>query len=129
MVVQIHIVELACVDGFDNVVPVDFENTSVKCNAGSATHVNGGTWEIEIDESGNDRYCTILWEGLLAQQFYDVEEVLLGGAVGSTNTAIGMLSFLLGLIFWTWNRHFRNQRVDNSPESYGNQIRWNRNMV
>ena len=95
---DIVLIEIWGVDGFDNVVPVDFENTSVKCNAGSATHVNGGTWEIEIDESGNDRYCTILWEGLLAQQFYDVEEVLLGGAVGSTNTAIGMLSFLLGLI-------------------------------
>jgi hypothetical protein len=35
---------------------------------------------------------------LLAQTFFDVDEVLLGGAVGSTNTAVTMAAVLLCLL-------------------------------
>ncbi len=86
------------VDAYDNIVEIDHQNTTITCTAGDAIHVTSGTWEIEVSQSGNDRSCTILWQGLLAQNFFDVDEVLFGGAVGSTNTAIGILTFLLLLI-------------------------------
>ena len=63
--------------------------------------MTGDTWEVEITTAGNDRYCTIMWNGLMAKNFFDVESVLLGGAVGSTNTAMGLGAFLLSLILVT----------------------------
>ena len=92
---DIILIDVWGVDAYDNIVQIDHLNTTVTCTAGDATHVTGGTWEVEVSESGNDRACTILWEGLIAQSFFDVDEVLFGGAVGSTNTAIGMLTVLL----------------------------------
>ncbi|MEK9696841.1 MAG: hypothetical protein VW270_13860, partial [Candidatus Poseidoniales archaeon] len=92
---DIILIDVWGVDTYDNLVEIDHLNTTVTCTAGDATHVTAGTWEVEVSESGNDRACTILWEGLIAQNFFDVDEVLFGGAVGSTNTAIGMLTVLL----------------------------------
>ena len=92
---DIILIDVWGVDTYDNIVQIDHLNTTVTCTAGDATHVTAGTWEVEVSESGNDRSCTILWEGLIAQNFFDVDEVLFGGAVGSTNTAIGMLTVLL----------------------------------
>ncbi len=89
------------VDMFDNVVEVDAENTTISCTSGSAKHVTGDTWELDISSSGNDRSCNILWSGLISQNYFDVESVLLGGAVGSTNTAMGLGIFLLTLILVT----------------------------
>jgi hypothetical protein len=56
---------------------------------------------LDISSSGNDRSCNILWNGLLSQNYFDVESVLLGGAVGSTNTAMGLGIFFLTLILVT----------------------------
>ncbi|MED5291264.1 MAG: hypothetical protein VX778_03460, partial [Candidatus Thermoplasmatota archaeon] len=42
---------------------------------------------------------TVTWNGLISQQFYDVESVLLGGALGSTNTAVSIIIVLLLMIF------------------------------
>jgi hypothetical protein len=95
---DIILIDVWGVDAFDNIVAIDHQNTTITCTAGDAVHVTSGTWEIEVSESGNDRSCTILWQGLLAQNFFDVDEVLFGGAVGSTNTAIAILTFLLLLI-------------------------------
>jgi hypothetical protein len=63
--------------------------------------VTTDTWEVEITSAGNDRSCTILWDGIIAQNFFDVEAVLLGGTVGSTNTAMGLGAFLLSLVLIT----------------------------
>ena len=57
------------------------------------------TWEIELEEAGTDRSCTVAWQGLISQQFYDVESVLLGGALGSTNTAMSIGLIFLLMIF------------------------------
>ena len=38
---------------------------------------------------------------MVTQAFFDVESVLLGGAVGSTNTAMSIAAVLLGLILTT----------------------------
>jgi hypothetical protein len=89
------------VDIFDNIVEVDAENTTVSCTSGPAEHVTSDTWELDASTAGNDRSCSILWSGLISQNHFDVEAVLLGGAVGSTNTAMGLGIFLLTLILVT----------------------------
>ena len=85
-------------DVFGNTLSIPKANTSISCTAGSASFVTNGTWEVEIDNGGTDRSCTVSWSGLLAQTFFDVEDVLLGGAVGSTNTAMTMAAVLLLLL-------------------------------
>ena len=85
-------------DAYGNTLSIPKENTSVTCTSGPASFVTNGTWEVEIENGGTDRSCTIRWSGLLAQTFYDVDEVLLGGAVGSTNTAMTMAAVLLFLL-------------------------------
>jgi hypothetical protein len=90
------------IDSYGNEITIDAENTTISCNAGPTTHVTADTWEVEITTAGNDRSCTIMWDGIIAQNFFDVESVLLGGAVGSTNTAMGMGAFLLSLILITF---------------------------
>ena len=88
-------------DSNGNTIAVDPENTTISCTSGSSSFVTGDTWEIEISKSGLDRSCNIVWNGLVAQVFFDVESVLLGGAIGSTNTAMTIAAILLGLILIT----------------------------
>lgn len=85
-------------DVYGNTLTIPNANTSVSCTAGDVRFVTNGTWEVDVSSGGTDRSCTIRWNGLLAQAFFDVEEVLLGGAVGSTNTAMVMAALLLGLL-------------------------------
>ena len=85
-------------DMYGNTLSIPKENASVSCTAGPTSFVTNGTWEVDIQNGGTDRSCTVRWSGLLAQNFYDVEEVLLGGAVGSTNTAMTMAAVLLILL-------------------------------
>lgn len=93
------LLEVFGVDGFGNELSIPFNgNTSVDCNAGTDTFVTNGTWRIDVNSGGTDRSCTIRWNGLLAQTFFDVDEVLLGGAVGSTNNAMALASVLLCLV-------------------------------
>jgi hypothetical protein len=89
------------IDSFGNVVEIDAKNTTITCTAGPTSYVTSDTWEVEITSAGNDRSCTILWDGIIAQNFFDVESVLLGGAVGSTNTAMGLGAFFLSLVLIT----------------------------
>ena len=93
------------VDLFDNSVTVDAKNTTVSCTSGSAVHVTSDTWELDVSAAGTDRSCNIYWtqggNRLISQNYFDVEAVLLGGAVGSTNTAMGLGIFLLTLILVT----------------------------
>ena len=93
--------QLQGVDEFGNLVIVEPENTTVSCSAGKATYVTSDTWELNVNSAGDDRSCTVNWNGLITQRFFDVEPVLFGGAVGSTNTAMTLASFLLGLILVT----------------------------
>jgi hypothetical protein len=86
-------------DSQGNRVEVVPEQTSITCSSGKASHVKSDTWEIELEEAGTDRSCTVAWSGLISQQFYDVESVLLGGALGSTNTAMSIGLVFLLMIF------------------------------
>jgi len=85
-------------DAFGNTLTIPRSNTSVTCTAGDVGFVTNGTWEVDVTTGGTDRSCTVRWNGLLAQTFFDVDEVLLGGAVGSTNTAMAMAALLLCLL-------------------------------
>ena len=85
-------------DEYGNMLTIPRDNTSVTCTAGDVAFVTNGTWEVDLENGGTDRSCTVRWNGLLAQTFFDVEEVLLGGAVGSTNTAMTMVALLLTLL-------------------------------
>jgi hypothetical protein len=85
-------------DMYGNTLSIPNANTSVSCTAGDVRFVTNGTWEVDVSNGGTDRSCTVRWNGLLAQTFFDVDEVLLGGAVGSTNTAMTMAALLLGLL-------------------------------
>ena len=80
---------------------VEPENTTISCTSGSDKHIILDTWELDITKSGLDRSCSITWNGLVTQAFFDVESVLLGGAIGSTNTAMSIAAVLLGLILTT----------------------------
>jgi len=89
------------VDINNNKVSVEPENTTISCTSGSDKHIIFDTWELDITKSGLDRSCSITWNGLVTQAFFDVESVLLGGAIGSTNTAMSIAAVLLGLILTT----------------------------
>ena len=69
------------IDSNGNTVEIEPENTTISCTSGSSSFVTGDTWEIDISKSGLDRSCTISWNGLFAQHFFDVESVLFGGTV------------------------------------------------
>ena len=89
------------VDVNNNRVSVEPDNTTISCTSGPDKHIILDTWELDITKSGLDRSCSITWNGLVTQAFFDVESVLLGGAVGSTNTAMSIAAVLLGLILAT----------------------------
>ena len=96
---EVTLITVWAEDSQGNRVEVNPEQTSLSCTSGKATHVKSDTWEIELEEAGSDRSCTVTWNGLISQQFYDVESVLLGGTLGSTNTAVSLIIALLLLIF------------------------------
>ena len=89
------------VDINNNKVAVEPENTTISCTSGSDSFITSDTWELDVSKSGLDRSCSISWNGLVTQAFFDVESVLLGGAIGSTNTAMTIAAVLLGLILVT----------------------------
>ena len=96
---EVTLITVWAEDSQGNRVEVNPDQTSLSCTSGKATHIKSDTWEIELEEAGSDRSCTVTWNGLISQQFYDVESVLLGGTLGSTNTAVSIIIALLLLIF------------------------------
>ena len=96
---EVTLITVWAEDSKGNRVEVNPEQTGLSCTSGKATHVKSDTWEIELEEAGSDRSCTVTWNGLISQQFYYVESVLLSGALGSTNTAVSIIIGLLLMIF------------------------------
>jgi uncharacterized membrane protein len=96
---EVTLISVWAEDSQGNRVEVNPDQTSLSCTSGKASHVKSDTWEVELEEAGADRSCTVTWSGLISQQFYDVESVLLGGALGSTNTAVSIIIVLLLMIF------------------------------
>jgi len=96
---EVTLITVWAEDSQGNRVEVNPDQTSLSCTSGKASHVQSDTWEVELEEAGSDRSCTVAWSGLISQQFYDVESVLLGGTFGSTNTAVSIIIGLLIMIF------------------------------
>ena len=96
---EVTLITVWAEDSQGNRVEVNPDQTSLSCTSGKASHVQSDTWEVELEEAGSDRSCTVAWSGLISQQFYDVESVLLGGTLGSTNTAVSIIIGLLIMIF------------------------------
>ena len=85
-------------DNADNEVSIDDENFSVGCTTGDVLLVQNGTWEVETQEAGDDHACTVKSNGLVAQKFFDVQPVLLGGNLGDTNAALSFMLVIMILI-------------------------------
>ena len=96
---EVTLLKVWAEDSQGNRVEVVPDKTSITCSSGKASHIKSDTWEIELEDAGTDRSCTVAWQGLISQQFYDVESVLLGGALGSTNTAMSIGLVFLLMIF------------------------------
>jgi hypothetical protein len=65
---------------------------------GSAKHITGDTYEVEVDQAGQFQSCNVNWNGLVAQKFFDVDAVLFGGGLGSTNSALSMILIIVFLV-------------------------------
>ena len=96
---EVALITVWAEDSQGNRVEVNPDKTGVSCTSGKASHVKSDTWEIELEQAGSDRSCTVEWNGLISQQFFDVDSVLLSGALGSTNTAVSIIIGLLLMIF------------------------------
>jgi hypothetical protein len=90
MMIRIH-----AVDEVGNIVTVPEDETEISCTTGPASHMAGDTYQIVISESGTSQSCTIKWNGMIAQRFFDVEAVLFGGSLGNSNTALSLVSVIV----------------------------------
>ena len=86
------------VDSFGNVITLDSGDVEVDCTSGRSKFVTGNTWEVNLDTAGRDRKCTVTADGLVAQYYFEVDNVLFNGLLGSSNTAVSLISVLLGLV-------------------------------
>ena len=77
---------------------MDPSEVDVECTSGKDEYVTGNTWEIDLNVAGRDRKCTVGAEGLVAQYYFEVDNVLFNGLLGSSNTAVGLISILLIMI-------------------------------
>jgi len=90
------LVDVHGVDVHGNLVEVDDASVRVTCTAGGVDHLVDGTWVLDLDRSGDDRSCTVTsTEGLIAQTWFEVDAVLLGGVFGSSNTVVSLAGLLL----------------------------------
>lgn len=84
------------VDVHGNLVSFTKEDVSLSCNAGSISHLVDATWVVDLRKAGTDRSCTAETnDGLQAQTWFEVESVLLGGALGSSNSVVSLGGALL----------------------------------
>jgi len=88
------------VDVHGNLVSFTEADVSLSCNAGSVSHLVDATWVVDLRKAGTDRSCTAETEdGLQAQTWFEVESVLLGGALGSSNSVVSLGgALLIGLL-------------------------------
>ncbi len=91
------IIRVYSIDSAGNIVPVIPDEVEIRCTAGNARHISDDTFEITLDESGQSESCTIKWNNLVAQSFFDVDPVLFGGGLGNSNTALTLVSIIIFL--------------------------------
>ena len=84
------------VDVHGNLVSFTKADVTLSCNAGSVNHLVDATWVVDLRKAGTDRSCTAeTSDGLQAQTWFEVESVLLGGALGSSNSVVSLAGALL----------------------------------
>lgn len=84
------------VDAQGNFVGVDDVSVDITCTAGKVDHLVEGTWSLDLERAGDDRSCTVTsTEGLIAQTWYEVDAVLLGGVFGSSNVVVSLAGLML----------------------------------
>jgi hypothetical protein len=92
------LITVTALDSAENEVVFDPSKITVECSAGKVSHLINNTWELEVDDSGTDHACMVKMDNLVAQRFFDVETVLLGGSLGDTNAALSMIMLIIFLL-------------------------------
>jgi hypothetical protein len=92
------IITVTALDSAENEVVFDPSKITVECSAGKVSHLTNNTWELAVDDSGTDHACMVKMDNLVAQRFFDVETVLLGGSLGDTNGALSMIMLIMFLL-------------------------------
>ncbi|MGB1589626.1 MAG: hypothetical protein ACPHDO_04745 [Candidatus Poseidoniaceae archaeon] len=112
------ILRIYALDQAGNIVPVPDSEVTIQCTSGSATHVSGDTYILKIDQAGQSQSCNIYWNDLVAQRFFDVGAVLFGGGLGSTNTALTMVSVIVILFIAIMMILVKRIRPQQQKENY-----------
>jgi len=112
------ILRIFALDQAGNTVPVPDSEVTIQCTAGSATHVSEDTYILKIEQAGQSQSCNIYWNDLVAQRFFDVGAVLFGGGLGSTNTALTMVSIIVILFIAIMMILIRRIRPEKQKEDY-----------
>ena len=110
------IIRIYGLDQAGNIVQVPSTEVTLQCTAGSTKHVSDDTYILTIDKAGQSQSCNVLWDDLVAQRFFDVDAVLFGGGLGSTNTALTMVSIIILLFVAIMMVLIRRIRPDTSRE-------------
>jgi hypothetical protein len=92
------ILRVHAIDQAGNRVEVPQSELTIACTVGPAAHITGDTYEVEVDQAGQFQSCNVLWDGLVAQKFFDVDAVLFGGGLGDTNSALTMVIIIVILV-------------------------------
>ena len=91
------ILRIYAIDQAGNVVDVPDTELTIKCSAGETEFISDDTYILYVEQSGQSHSCSVYWNDLVAQRFFDVNAVLFGGGLGSTNTALTMVSVIVVL--------------------------------
>ena len=110
------ILRVYAIDQAGNIVDVEPSEVDIRCSAGSASHIAEDTYQVSIDQSGQSESCTVKWEGLIAQKFFDVDAVLFGGGLGDSNTALTLVSIIIFLFIAIMVVLIRRIRFDDSED-------------
>ena len=92
MIIRVHAIDQA-----GNRIEVPGDEITIKCTAGTVSHLAADTHELSIDQAGDSHSCNAYWNDLIAQRFFDVEAVLFGGGLGDSNSALTMVSIIIFL--------------------------------
>jgi len=112
------IIRIYGLDQAGNIVQVPSTEVTLQCTAGATKHVSDDTYILTIDKAGQSQSCNALWDDLVAQRFFDVDAVLFGGGLGSTNTALTMVSIIILLFVAIMMVLIRRIRPDTSREDF-----------
>ena len=91
------ILRIYAIDQAGNVVDVPNSELTIKCSTGETEFISDDTYILYVEQAGQSQSCSVYWNDLVAQRFFDVNAVLFGGGLGSTNTALTMVSVIVVL--------------------------------